>query len=348
MNWAQLAIVAVTPLLTAPQIHPDRSVTFALDAPRASSVSLWGDWMPGGTPVPMTRGSSAEAWSLTVPALNPGAYLYCFWVDGLRVADPRNRQVKNGFPGLSSILRIPGAPLPEPRGVAHVHVYRGSGGSLRRLHIYTPAGYEKRRGPWPVLYLLHGSSDSDRDWLELGQAGEILDRLISERRAKPMLLVMPDGHPYPSLDVSTRAKNLDVLAADLRDHIMPLAERNYQASSRPSRRAIAGASMGGVQALHLAALRPADFSAVAGFSAPGDVPSGRTLRQAWPVPGKKHAEPEFWLACGREDEFLPDAEKVAAYLRQTGRTIHWALTGGAHSWATWREHLELFLERLFR
>lgn len=346
--WLQLAMAAAAPLWVAPEIHADLSVTFVLSAPKAGSVQLWGDWMAANEPSAMRR-APGGGWSITVPPLSPGAHLYCFWADGVRLADPLNRQVKNGYPGLSSILRIPEEPVPAPRGVSHVHVYRNqTTGIMRRLHVYTPAGYRTRRKPWPVLYLLHGSSDSDRDWLELGQAGEMLDRMIAQRRAVPMVLVMPDGHPHPSLDVSTRARNLATLAAEMRGHIMPIAEQHYGAARQASFRAIAGASMGGAQALHLAGQRPMDFGVVAGFSAPGDIPSGPTLPEAWPARTPGRGIPRFWLACGRDDEYLAEAKQVFDYLERAGYRAGWHLSAGGHGWAAWREHLEQLLSSLFQ
>lgn len=346
--WLQLAMAATAPLWVAPDVHPDRSVTFVLLAPKAGLVQLWGDWMEANKPQAMRRAPDG-GWSITVPPLSPGVHLYCFWADGVRLADPLNRQVKNGYPGLSSILRVPEEHLPALRGVTHVHVYRNEAtGIMRRLHVYTPAGYRTRRRPWPVLYLLHGSSDSDRDWLELGQAGEMLDRMIAQRRAVPMVLVMPDGHPHPSLDVSTRARNLATLAAEMRDHLMPIAEQQYGAARQASLRAIAGASMGGAQALHLAGHRPMDFGTVAGFSAPGDIPSGPALSEAWPARTSGSKAPRFWLACGRDDEYLAEAQQVFAYLERSGHRTAWHLSAGGHGWAAWREHLERLLANLFR
>lgn len=330
-----------------PEVSADRTVVLSLTAPQARAVHVWGDWMREDAGVPMTRGADG-VWTAVTPVLTPGPHLYAFLVDGLRVADPANRRVKNGYPGISSVLDVPAAgAAPDARGVTHIHTYvNRETGRVRSLHVYTPArfGADTRL---PVLYLLHGSTDGDRDWTLLGQAGELLERLVRDGAARPMLLVMPDGHPYPSLDVSTRADNLRLLDAEFVQTIAPLVERAYHPAAGTAQRAILGASMGGAQALHLTARHPGMFGTVVGLSAPGDIPSGPTLLDAW----RGHArdgEPGVWLYCGSADPFLADARRVRDQLQTLGRRADWIETPGAHDWPTWRAHLELALRRLFR
>lgn len=330
---------------SGPEVHSGRSVTFVLDAPRATHVTLWGDWMMNADGVPMERAESG--WTLTTQPLETGLHLYSFFVDGLRAADPRNRRVKNGYPGLSSVVEVPAEKPAAPTGTTHIHHYANSDTGMRRtFRVYAPANLN-RGTRLPVLYLLHGSSDSDRDWLELGRAAEILDDLVARRRAKPAILVMLDGHPYPSLDVSTRAPNLRLLATELDTIIMPLVERQYHPARRSEHRSIAGLSMGGVQALHLAAFFPGRFGTVAAFSAPGDVPDGPTLLQSWRAIPPKSA-PQFRLWCGTSDPLYGEARLVHEQLRSLEFSSWWYDSPGRHDWMAWRLHLASLLEKILR
>jgi enterochelin esterase-like enzyme len=255
MMWLMLSTLAQAVPASSPVVHADRSIELTLAAPHASTVRVWGDWQPDGAEQPMPRGDNG-VWTLKTGPLSPGPHLYAFVVDGLRMADPTNRRVKNGYPGVSSIIDIPNPLLAGLKtGVVHVHTYTGPETSLARtFHVYTPAGFTAR-SRLPVLFLLHGSSDSDRDWLALGQAAQLLGQAVNAGTAQPMLLVMPDGHPYPSLDVSTRSENLRLLQRELQEIITPTIERHYHPAPGVEKRAAVGASMGGAQVLHLAAQR---------------------------------------------------------------------------------------------
>jgi enterochelin esterase family protein len=347
MIWLALLPLLQSSLTEPPAVHPDRTVTLTLSAPAASTVRAWGDWQRADAGEPMRRQSDGT-WTLMTPPLSPGPHLYAFIVDGLRVADPANRRVKNGFPGVSSIVDIPDPSLSDlPRGVVHVHTFEHpESGRTRTVHVYTPAGFTAR-SRLPVLYLLHGSSDSDRDWLALGQAGQLLERAVRAGTAAPMLLVMPDGHPFPSLDVSTRAENLRLLQRELVEVIAPLVERHYHSAEAVARRAVVGASMGGVQALHLAARAPSLFGTVVALSAPADVPGGDTLSAAW---RRRPAAPpvRVHLLCGVDDPFLVDARHALAVLRTFEVSVEWTETPGGHDWSTWRDHFRRVLPHLFR
>lgn len=336
------------PSTEPPPVHADGSIALTISAPRASGVRVWGDWQDDDKGVPMRRADDGT-WTLTTAPLSPGPHLYAFIVDGLRIADPTNRRIKNGFPGVSSIVDIPDSTLANlPIGVVHVHTFISvQTKRTRTVHVYTPAGFTTR-SRLPVLYLLHGSSDSDRDWLALGQAGQLLERAIRAGTVQPMLLVMPDGHPFPSLDVSTRSENLRLLQAELTDVIVPLVERYYQPAAGTARRAVAGASMGGAQALHLVARVPSLFGTVVAMSAPPDVPGGETLNEAWRRRPASASPVRVLLLCGSRDPFLGEARQAPDVLREVGVPVDWIETPGAHDWSTWRDHLAQALPKLFR
>jgi enterochelin esterase family protein len=347
------------PAYAAPDAQADGRATFRLQAPAAREVTLWGEWMPPGRTLPLSRDREGT-WSLDVGPLEAGPYLYAFNVDGLRVADPANRRVKSGYPGLASVVDLPGdltgfaAIRPLPHGTVHVERYRsGPTGAMRRAHIYTPPGFDANaRRRYPTAFLLHGSWDNDNDWLELGRAGIILDNLLAAGRVEPMILVMPDGHPFPSFDTKTRAQNLALLRAEILDVLIPLVERSYRASPRPDDRAIVGLSMGGVQALHIGLGALNRFGSIGALSAPGDLPLGPSLEEAW---GATLADARqmnrlrlFWLACGRDDELMPLAREVRDTLARHNVRHIWRETEGDHNWIAWRRHWLELAPRLFR
>lgn len=335
-----------------PHVRPDRTVEFRLDAPGARKVALQGEWMPSGASLAMKR-QPGGIWSLIVGPLPPDLYLYGFEVDGIRIADPSNRLLKTGYPGISSLVEVPGLPLLSarnvPHGALHIHHYRSRvTNSMRRLHVYTPPGYEDSGTQnHPVLVLLHGSWDDDSAWSQVGRAGTMMDNLLAAGIVPAMILVMPDGHPYPSFDVSTRPGNLEWLRRDLGEEILPLLERSYRVARHRNRRAIAGLSMGGAQALHLG-LTMDQFGTVGAFSAPGDIPKGRTFAEALRDANNSGRNvPMLWLACGKDDPFFGEAQQVHTLLSGRGIPHTWRETEGTHSWMVWRRHFEEFVKLLF-
>jgi enterochelin esterase family protein len=348
------------PDLLTPEIRDDRTVTFRLLAPSAHHVVLWGDWMPHETTKDLARQGDGM-WSTTVGPLPPGLYLYAFGVDGVRLADPANRWVKNGYPGLSSAFEVPGAETAYlsianvPHGAIQMRdYYAGTLHRMRRVHVYTPPDFEtSTTRTYPTLYLLHGSYDSDADWSSIGRAGIIVDNLIAQRKAVPMLIVMPDGHPFPSFERSTRAQNLTLLDAELIADLVPFAERVYRASPQPKDRAIAGCSMGGAQALHIGLQNLDRFAAIGLMSAPGDVPGGPPFAEAQAAilraPAAINARLRlFWLTCGRDDPYLEGARDVSRALTKRGIEHMWTETEGGHAWIVWRQNLAAFASLLFR
>jgi enterochelin esterase-like enzyme len=348
MIWLALLALLQSASAESPAVRSDRSITLTLNAPGASAVRAWGDWQRGDAGEPMRR-TDDGTWVMTTAPLSPGPHLYAFLVDDLRVADPENRRIKNGFPGISSIVDVPDPSLAGlPRGVVHVHTSaQPESGRTRTVHVYTPAGFTAQ-SRLPVLYLLHGSTDSDRDWLALGQAGQLLEQAVRDGAAGPMLLVMPDGHPYPSLDVSTRPENLWLLQRELVEVIAPLVERDYHPAPGIARRAVLGASMGGAQALHLAARAPELFGTVVGLSAPPDIPEGETLKAAWQKRPASAPPVRVRLICGTDDDLLDEARQAATVLKAAGAAVDWIETPGGHDWSTWRDHLRHVLPWLFR
>ena len=262
----------------SPEVRADGHVTFRLRAPAAKEVTLRGEWVAAGgidvsPPVAMTP-DDAGVWSVTVGPLPSEVLAYSFTVDGLTIADPQNRDVKLAANGAAqSLVAIPGNPpgvhdiRDVPHGIVQENWYRSkaAGGQTRHFFVYTPSGYDPRLSAgYPVMVLLHGAGNSETNWQSIGRANFILDNLIAEKRAVPMLLVMPFGHILPPGGDLT--PNNSLFEQDLLEDIMPAVETRYNTAKGAKNRAIAGLSMGGMQALAMGLRHPDRFAWIGVFS----------------------------------------------------------------------------------
>ena len=263
------------PQVTSPEVDAAGQVTFRLLAPEARAVRLATPDIPdtgqGPAMTPATNGTFTvlEAamtrtmdgvWEVAMGSIAPGAYRYNFDVDGVAVIDPLNPATSESKDRTWSLVYNPGADFMALRDVPHgagavVTYYSKSLQRFRRMHIYTPPGYEKGKGRFPVLYLLHGMGDGDATWASVGRAGFIMDNLIAAKKAKPMIVVMPAGHTR-STDAELRAqawaaRGDDEFIKDFEEDIMPYVEHHYRVRADRQDRAIAGLSMGGRQALEI-------------------------------------------------------------------------------------------------
>ncbi|HZF38690.1 MAG TPA: alpha/beta hydrolase-fold protein, partial [Blastocatellia bacterium] len=190
------------PVVISPEISADQQITFRLIAPQAESVKLTGSDIPGmGAGKPMTKGDNG-VWELTLGPIASGSYRYNFNVNGVAVIDPRNPLVSESNNNVWSLVHVPGSEFSDTKNIPHgavaaVTYYSTALGKFRRMHVYTPPGYESGQGKFPVFYLLHGAGDCDDSWTSVGRAGFILDNLIAAKKAKPMIIVMPAGHTRP-------------------------------------------------------------------------------------------------------------------------------------------------------
>lgn len=335
----------------SPEVQPDGKIAFRIRAPKASEVKLAGEW-PGGD-TPLTRNEEG-VWSCTVGPLAPELYGYAFNIDGLRIADPGNPKVKPMRSPTTSILEIPGGLIHELRDVPHgtvsVHDYYSAElKAWRRVHIYTPPDYEKSGRDYPVLYLFHGSGDNDATWTVLGRANVILDNLIAEKKAKPMIVVMPDGHPLagrttgvPGPDVMRR--NLTAFADDILKEVIPFTETKYRAIKQREARAVAGLSMGGGQSIELGLNHPELFGYVAGFSSFVFEPD-KTQFKVFEKAAKKPIL--LWTACGKDDRLVENAKQLSASLKEHSVEHELVITEGNHSWPVWRKYFAQFSPMLF-
>ena len=363
-------VAALFAKVVSPEVQADRRVTLRLEAPRASSVRVIGEIAGGGTPPTMTR-DARGLWTLTTGPLTPDVYIYAFLVDGVPVPDPSNPYAKIvSEAGLASQVEVPGGgpafydSQPVAHGLVSILPYESKAlGVTRAAWIYTPPDGRERldQRRLPVLYLLHGLGDTEPGWVLTGRANLILDNLIAEGRAKPMVVVMPLGHPRASIGygpdrIAPLTESLDQadrrVEADLLTDLMPLVDARVGASSGPANRAIAGLSMGGYQALSIGFGHLETFGWVGAMSAAigiGGANPSAVLGTALVHPGSLSGRLKLlWLACGREDPLFAANQRLVDVLRAKNVPVSWQVNeGSGHTWRLWRHHLHDLAQALF-
>jgi enterochelin esterase-like enzyme len=336
--------------VVSPTIHEDGSVTFRIKALNAEDVSVSGEMISGK--VAMTRGEGG-LWSATLDAVEPGLYGYSFTIDGVKMVDPGNPQLKPMRSPRTSVLHIPGENdydfLDVPHGTVHSHgYYSESIDRFREMRVYTPPGYETDDDEYPLLVLQHGHSDCFATWTDYGKAHWILDNLIASGKAESMIVVMLDGHPIPESYGGGRSPaNTEELRRDLMEVALPMVEKLYRVKAGRKNRAIAGLSMGGAHSLTIGLNELDRFAWVGAFSA--GVPGREQLEAATRDIEKTNEQLELlWIACGEDDFLLSENKKLISTLEEYGIDHEWHLTEGGHSWPVWRGYLAEFAPLLFR
>jgi enterochelin esterase-like enzyme len=276
-------------------------------------------------------------------------------VDGEQVIDPSNPEVKpERNPDTSSLEITTDTPLfyqwrDVPHGLVHLHGYFSpSLKRLRRLRVYTPPGYEQDTAHrYPVLYLFHGTGDTEATWTEFGRANLILDNLIADGKAEPMLLVMPDGHADLQDEEGDQKANFTKFEADVIGSVIPLTDSNYRTIPTPAGRAINGLSLGGMQSLEIGINHPDLFAYVGGMSAYVPQPEELIAKGL----NNKNLNEEvklLWISIGKDDFLLENAERFRSVLQKHGIHLQWTVTEGSHEWSVWRNYLRDFAPLLFR
>jgi enterochelin esterase-like enzyme len=343
----------MNPPVRSPEVLADRQVTFRLRAPKASEVMVTGQWANGRAP--MTKDTNG-VWSVTVGPVDPGVYEYSFVVDGLTMIDPGNPAIKPMREPRTSILQLRGE-TPSlydfqevPHGVVHLHTYFSKSlGRPRDLAVYTPPGYDQSPDArFPTLYLQHGSGDNQATWTVHGKAHWILDNLIAQGRAKPMVIVMADGHAVvPGGGMPGSQNNTTAFEHDLFENVMPLVEANYRVKADAADSAIVGLSMGGDQSLRIGLTHADRFAWVGGFSAatPSREALGGALEDADGLNGKLKL---LWIGCGKDDFLLKRNQEFMALLQEKKIHYDWHPSDGGHSWPVWRIYLTELAPKLFQ
>jgi enterochelin esterase-like enzyme len=349
------------PPLVSPDVHADGTVTFRFHAPndKEVAVSIEG----AGKPMPMQKDDQG-VWSVTTESLAPDYYGYSFIADGVNMFDPSNHVIKPNFLYRASEVHVPGAASASweisavPHGEIHHHFYKsGVVGDDRDFFVYTPPGYDPRaKQTYPVLYLLHGFSDDASAWTAVGRANVILDNLIAQGKAKPMLVVMPLGYGAPEVlkpnsgvfrDRSLTERNFDKFREALLTEVIPRVEAEYLVIKDRNSRAIAGLSMGGSESL-LTGLNNLDkFGWIGAFSSGGIT---EDFDKEFPAVNSKSAEQLhlLWIACGTEDRLIDINRKFRAWLASKNIKHVDIETPGMHTWMVWRRNLTEFSSLLFR
>ena len=343
--------------VVSPEINADRGVTFRLRAPNAKQVTVRGQWTKD--PLALVR-DEAGLWSATAPAesIAAGVWEYSFNVDGVAMIDPGNTAIKPMREPRTSILHLPAAtPAPwdfqdVPHGTVHQHSYLSKSlGRAREVWVYTPPGYEAGgAAKFPLLVLQHGSGDNQQTWVAHGKAHWILDNLIAAGRARPMVVMMIDGHPFTPAATRDAANRTGAMAAfrrELLEEALPLVEARYRVERDAAQCGIVGLSMGGGQSLTVGLGNLDRFAWVGSFS--GSAPDETVATAFLAAPAVANQKLRLlWLACGREDSLVTRNEDFVAKLKAAGVNHEWHATAGNHSWPVWRGYLVDFLPLLFQ
>ncbi len=373
------------PPVSSPEVHSDRRVTFRLLAPQAEKVRLVAGDIPNmGPGKEMTKGENG-LWEITVGPIDPGAYRYNFNVNGVSVIDPRSATISESNNNVWSMVYVPGSDFSDTKNVPHgavaaVTYYSTALSKFRRMHVYTPPGYELGKGKYPVFYLLHGAGDCDDSWTSVGRAGFIVDNLIAAGKVKPMIIVMPAGHTrainrMPTPPAPGTPPPPDEFVQDFVTDIMPYVEKSYRVLTDRKSRAIAGLSMGGNQTLNIAIPHLEKFAYVGVYSSGllGAFPTNRpgATAPATPAPAPGEMSPAgkawvekhraklddaalkkglklFWFATGKDDFLLQSTKSTIDLMKKHGFAPVYQETAGGHTWINWRNYLNEFTPQLFR
>jgi enterochelin esterase family protein len=362
------------PAFVSPEVSAERKITFRIYALKSQDVKLTASDIPRtgmnqspGAGLALKKADNG-VWEVTVGPVPAGAYRYHFNVDGVSVVDPRNPSTSESNANTWSLVYVPGSELFDTKDVPHgavasVTYYSGSLKRFRRMHIYTPPGYEKGDGKYPVFYLLHGAMDCDNSWSTVGRAGFILDNLIAANKAKPTILVMPAGHtgPFrfgPPADRSFN-RQMDDFSRDFVSDVRPYVEKNYWVLTDRAHRAIAGLSMNGARTLNIAFGNLADYGYIGVYSSGifgiTGGPGGQSPNNQWEEQHKATLDnPELkkglrlvWFGCGKEDFLVKTSEASVAMLKKHGFDAINHESAGGHTWLNWRDYLSEFAPMLF-
>lgn len=344
----------------SPQVHSDGSITFRLKGKQAKVVELhFGEW--NIVPKNMEMDSTG-IWSVTIGPQPPGIYSYLFTVDGVKTTDLANPLVKRGTELYGNVVEVkssqPGFDQYQnvPQGVLHMIRYHSR--ALNReatMVVYLPATYLKEpTRKFPLLCLRHGGGDTETSWTqESGRANVILDNLIAEGKAVPMIMVMPYGLTDGSWAGGSNKEGMELLEKEMMEDIVPYIEKNYRILPGKMNRAIAGLSMGGGQAYVMGLRNLRSFSWIGEFS------SGLLSDPAFSIDERAPGvfdKPEnvntalrlLWIGCGTDDPRMPGHEALITQLKQKGIRHKVFTNPGGHEWKVWRVQLHAFLQELFK
>ena len=382
VTFAQQALWGGAPVVS-PEIHDDNTVTFRLKDPKAVKVQVTGDFLPTQkmkTPfgefdapgVADLKEGKDGVWEFTTPEpLAPELYSYSFIVDGLKTMDPNNVYMIRDVATVTNVFIIGGgrADLYKVNDVPHGTVARmwynsPTLGMERRITVYTPAGYETSGKRYPVFYLLHGMGGDEEAWIALGRTSQILDNLIAQGKAEPMIVVMTNGNASqeaapgethfgltpPNMNLpQTMEGTFETAFPD----VVKFIDKTFRTKANKKNRAIAGLSMGGYHSLHISKQYPDMFNYVGLFSA-AIMPDAKVKSPIYEDFDKKLAtqfakNPAlYWIGIGKTDFLYKANEDFRKMLDEKGYKYTYYETGEGHIWKNWRIYLTEFAPLLFK
>ena len=382
LSWGQ------GPQVASPDVHADNSVTFNLIAPEAQKVQITGDFLPtqrikvegyGEVEAPGVVDlvkNDKGVWSFTSEPLKPELYTYNMMVDGVKIIDPLNVYNIRDINNLFSVLLIGGDARTDlykvnkvPHGtVSKVWYESPTAGLTRRLTVYTPAGYETSGKDYPVFYLLHGIGGDENAWSELGRAAQILDNLIAQGKAEPMILVMTNGNISQEACPGETSEGFKVPTMMLPKtmegsfetafpDVVKFIEKTYRVKKDKAHRAIAGLSMGGFHSLFISINNPDMFGYVGLFSAAVDQQQKGGAEGHPEVYADRDQKIDrlfsknpklFWIGIGKTDFLFKNNNDLRAYLDSKNHKYTYLETDGGHIWRNWRIYLTEFTPLLFK
>lgn len=362
-------------VLVSPQVNQDKTVTFRLEAPKAKAVKVVGDWEADKGEGTMKKNRNG-VWEYTTPVLPSEMYTYRFEVDGTKNIDPLNPFTRRDVGNVFSYFFVDGGAgdyfqvHDVPHGSVQTVWYPSKGlhQNYRRMNIYLPPGYDTSNRSYPVFYLLHGSGGDENAWLDLGFINRVMDNLIAEGKAQPMIVVLPNANPASQAVAGETDQNLAFkpimtnLMPDYKNglfenafpEIVQYVDSHYRTLTDRDHRAIAGLSMGGFNTLYISANYPDYFSYVGLFS-PGLNPAGINFDQpAYDKIDQKLTKLKqlgcklYWIGIGSADGLVPFVNEYRAKLDKIGLKYTYHESSRGHLWSNWREYMLLFAPQLFK
>ena len=357
--------------VNSPEVNKDNTVTFRLKAANATKVEVVGDFLSKDEKAEMKKINN-DVWEYTTPkVLAPELYSYSFMMDGIKISDPSNVFMSRDVVTISNLFMIDGkeSELYKVQNVPHgslskVWYHSEKLNADRRITVYTPAGYETNGQRYSVLYLLHGMGGDEDSWSTLGRAAQILDNLIVQGKAKPMIVVMtngnsdlqaawgesPTGYVTPTIELP---KTTDGSFEEAFPEVVTFVDKAYRTIAKKESRAIAGLSMGGFHSMQISKEYPTLFNYIGLFSASARF-KGRKDSHIYEnceakIKTQFAQKPAlYWIAIGKDDFLYEENQKFRSFLDANGFQYTYVESEGGHIWRNWRNYLCQFLPLIFK
>jgi enterochelin esterase-like enzyme len=342
-----ISLAQRAPSISSPEVHPDNTVTFRYYSRTAQKVSVSGEML--SAPQALTKDTSG-VWSVTVGPIKPDIYPYAFWIDSVNIADPNNSNIFANERFKRSIVEIPGNTAlvhslqNVPHGKISYRYYKSKSlETTRQVLIYTPPGYNPNGSiKYPVLYLIHGGSDTEETWTKVGRANFIADNLIAQGKAKPMIIVMPYGNVRP--------KPMPDFTKDVINDIIPFIESNYPVLTDSKNRAVAGFSVGGGQTLNIGLTNTDKFAYICSYAPFTATEEFNKNFTNWSPDANKinNQLKLFTIHVGTEDFLYESVKKNIAMFEEKKIKIKPYIVPGGHTWMNCKLYLATTLQEIFK